>query len=116
MADFTFAVHRVTPEPPKYNVLQTKMEGWRVKRRLKSTVPQRRWSIEIRGQTNTERNSILSHWSGQYGPLTPFNWIVTPTFFGDATYYVTYEDFSYANPEGMGNIWNFSIIFLEEIT
>ena len=115
MADFTFGIHRLTPEKPNYNVLQTKMDGWRVKRRLKSTVPQRRWSMEIRGRTNSERDSILAHYNGQTGSLTPFDWIV-PTFFGGQTFYVTYEDFSYENPDGLGNIWNFQIIFLEELT
>lgn len=114
MADFTFDIHRMTPEKPRYNVIQTKMEGWRVKRRLKSTVPQRRWAVEIRGRTNTERDAIIAHYNGEYGELTPFNWIV-PTFFGGDTFYVTYEEFSYSNPPGLGNIWDFSIVFLEEI-
>ena len=116
MTDFSFAIHRLTPEPPKYNVLTTQMEGWRVKRRLKSTQPQRRWAIEIRGQTNSERDLILTHWNGQKGSLTPFNWIVTPIFFGDDTFYVTYEELSYVNPSGIGNVWHFNITFLEELT
>lgn len=115
MADFTFEIHRLTPEAPKYNVLQTKMEGWRVKRRLKSTEPQRRWTVEIRGRINSERDSILSHYNGQIGSLTPFDWIV-PTFFGGQTFYVTYESFTYENPDGMGNVWDFQIIFIEELT
>lgn len=114
--DFEFAIHRMTPEAPKYNVLQTKMEGWRVKRRLKSSVPQRRWSVEIRGQTNDERDSILTHYATQQGPLIPFNWIVTPTFFGGETYYVTYEQLDYENPDGLGNVWNFLITLIEELT
>ena len=112
---FTFPIHRLTPEAPKYNVLQTKMEGWRTKRRLKSTAPQRRWIIEIRGRTNDEKDLILAHYNSKKGPLTPFYWTINPVFFGDATYYVTYEDFSYENPDGMGNVWNFSITFLEEL-
>jgi hypothetical protein len=116
MADFSFEIHRLTPEAPKYNVLATKMEGWRVKRRLKSTAPQRRWTIEIRGRTNGERDSILSHYNGQFSSLIPFNWIVTPIFFGNYTFYVTYEEFEYDNPDGLGNVWNFNITFLEELT
>ena len=115
MVDFAFPVHRVSPEAPKYNVLQTKMEGWRVKRRLKSSLPQRRWTVEIRGRTNSERDLILTHYNGQQGPLTPFDWIITPTFFGNETIEVTYESFTYENPDGLGNVWNFNIIFLEEL-
>jgi hypothetical protein len=115
MADFNFNIHRMTPEAPKYNVVATKMEGWRVKRRLKSTQPQRRWVIEIRGRINSERDLILAHYNGQNAGLTPFNWVV-PSFFGGQTYYVTYEDFSYENPDGLGNVWNFLIVFLEELT
>lgn len=115
MADFTFDIHRMTPEAPKYNILSTRAEGWRVKRRLKSTLPQRRWAIEIRGRTNTERDALLAHYNGQYSSLTPFNWVV-PTFFGGDTFYVTYEEFDYENPDGLGNIWDFHIVFLEELT
>lgn len=115
MVDFNFALHRLTPEAPKFNVLQTKMEGWRVKRRLKSTLSQRRWTVEIRGQTNTERDAILAHYNGQQGSLTPFDWIINPIFFGDDTFTVTYESFSYENPNGLGNVWIFNIIFLEEL-
>jgi hypothetical protein len=117
MADFTFEIHSFIPEPPIYNVLTTKMEGWKVKRRLKSTAPQRRWHIEIRGRTTSEKNSIVSHFEGQYSNLTPFNWVVNPTSFDSGTYYVTYEDFQFENSkQGVYNVWDFSITFLEEIT
>ena len=82
---------------------------------MKSTLSQRQWTIEIRGRTNTERDAILSHYNSMKGSLTPFNWIV-PTFFGGNTFYVTYGDFSYSNPDGMGNIWNFQIMFVEELS
>lgn len=115
MADFTFEIHRMTPGIPKYHVVQTQFEGWKIKRRLKSSDPRRSWNVEIRGRTNTERDAIISHWNTQKGTLIPFNWVV-PTFFGGDTFYVVYVDMSYANPEGLGNIWNFDINFLEELT
>lgn len=114
MTDFDFPVHRMTPGPPKWNVLQTQMEGWTKKTRLKSTVPVREWTIEIRGRTNTERDLIIAHYNGQFGETTAFNWIV-PEFFGGETYYVRYKTFSYENPEGLGNIWNFEIGFEEDM-
>ena len=118
MADFTFAIHRCTPGVPEYNVLSTPMEGWKVKTRMKSTHPKRTWNIEIRGQTNAEKDSIISHYSGQGASNVPFNWVVTPIFFcgGTATtYYVRYKEVSYENPDGVGNVWNFSITFVEEL-
>jgi len=118
MADFTFEIHSFNPEPPVYNIIQTKMEGWRIKRRLKSSLPQSRWSIEIRGRTNAEKDAILAHYTGQTAGLTPFNWTVTPAWFdstGGSPYYVTYESFSYTHVAGMNNIWNFEITFLEEL-
>lgn len=118
MADFTFSVHRVTPGKPEYNVVSTPMEGWKVKSRLKSTHPRRTWTIEIRGQTNDEKDLILAHYDGQNGFNIPFNWIVTPDFFSGSTptiYYVRYKEFTYENPEGIGNIWHFNIVFVEEI-
>lgn len=114
MADFSFDVHRVTPEAPVYNVLKTPMEGTRIKRRLKSTDAQRRWSVEIRGRTTAEKNSILSHYNGQTGTLLPFNWNV-PAAWGGDTFYVTYDEFSYENPNGLYNVWEIFIVFLEEI-
>lgn len=116
MADFTFSVHRVTPHPRKYNVLLTTMEGWLKKARMKSTEGYRKWDVEIRGRTNTEKAAIVSHYEGQNGELTPFNWVVTPSFFeGGNTYYVRYESFTHENPDGLGNVWNFSITFVEEL-
>lgn len=115
MADFTFDFHRCTPrEAPKYNVLKTQMEGWKVKTRLKSTDPVRWWEIEIRGRTNTERDLIIAHWDGQFGQTTPFNW-VRPASWDGITYYVTYESMNYTNPPGFFNVWDFVIIFKEEI-
>lgn len=115
MADFLFPIHRMTPEPPHYNVLITQMEGMRIKRRLKSSAPYRRWTIEMRGRTNDERDAILAHWDEQVGPMIPFNWYV-PEFFGGEVYYVVYETMNYENPVGMGNIWDFTCVFREEIT
>jgi hypothetical protein len=118
MANFTFEIHRLTPGKPEYNVLSTPMEGWKVKSRLKSTHPRRTWDIEVRGQTNTEKDLILAHYDGQNGFNLPFNWTVNPTFFsGDVstTYYVRYKEFKYENPAGLGNVWNFTITFVEEI-
>jgi len=118
MADFTFTIHRCSPGTPTYNVLVTPMEGWRKKTRLKSTHPLQTWNVAIRGQTNTEKDLIVAHYKGQGGYLTPFNWVVTPSFFsGDTptTYYVRYKEFTYENPDGLGNIWNFDITFEEDL-
>jgi hypothetical protein len=44
--------------------------------------------------------------------------VVTPIFFcGDVVtiYYVRYKELTYENPEGLGNVWNFSINFVEEL-
>ena len=85
--------------------------------RLKSTAPQRRWQIEIRGRTTAEKDAIVSHFNGQKSNLTPFNWVVNPTTFDNATYYVTYEEFQFENSQQyLYNVWDFSIIFLEELT
>jgi hypothetical protein len=118
MADFSFPIHRMSPGAPEYNVLQTDMEGWKRKSRLKSTHPRRTWDIEIRGRTNSEKDLIIAHWDGQAAGNLPFNWIVTPTFFSGGvptTYYVRYKELKYENPEGMGNVWNFNISFVEEL-
>jgi len=118
MANFAFVVHRVTPGKPEYNVVSTQSEGWKVKSRLKSTEPKRTWDVEIRGRTWAEKESILSHYTGQQGFNVPFNWIVTPNWFtngSNTTYYVRYKDFSMANPPGMGNVWEIDISFIEEL-
>lgn len=118
MANFTFAIHRMTPGKPEYNVASTQMEGWKVKSRLKSTDPKRSWEVEIRGRTNAERDSIIAHYDGQNGFNVPFNWVVTPNWFTNGvptTYFVRYKEFSYANPPGIGNIWDFVISFIEEL-
>jgi hypothetical protein len=113
--DFTFEIHRCVPHAPQYNIIKTQMEGFREYRRLKSTDPIRRWDIEMRGKTNAERDSILSHYNFHNGGLDPFYWTPNPTFFGSDTEYVTYEDFQMDCPEGLGNIWHFYITFKEEL-
>lgn len=118
MANFTFAIHKMAPGKPEYNVLSTQGEGMKVKSRLKSTDPKRTWEVEIRGRTTAEKDSILAHYNGQNGFNIPFNWVVTPTFFvgGVATtYYVRYKEFTMANPPGLGNIWEIGITFVEEL-
>lgn len=118
MANFTFPIHRMSPGKPEYNVISTQMEGWKVKSRLKSTEPRRTWEVEIRGRTNSEKDSIVAHFDGQNGYNIPFNWIVVPNFFtgdNDTTYYVRYKEFSYSNPPGLGNIWEIIISFAEEL-
>lgn len=114
MGNFTFGVHRVTPTAPKFNVLQTEMEGMKIKSRLKSTDPVQSWTIEIRGRTNSEAALIKAHWITQQGQTIPFNWIV-PTFWGGETRYVQYVSMEYENPDGLGNIWNFVINVKEVI-
>ena len=115
MGNFTFPIHRMTPlSAPVYNVVKTQMEGWHIKRRLKSANPVRRWEVEIRGRTNSERDEIIAHWNSQKGDVIPFNWVV-PTFWGGNTFYVTYEEMNYDNPPGLGNVWDFVIIFKEEL-
>jgi hypothetical protein len=118
MANFTFAIHRLSPGKPEYNVVSTQMEGWKVNSRLKSTEPKRTWVVEIYGRTNAEKANIIAHYDGQQGFNLPFNWVVTPTFFsGDTptTYYVRYKEIEYVNPKGLGNIWDFTITFVEEL-
>jgi hypothetical protein len=115
MADFTFGLHSMIQlGPSEYNVLSTKGEGWTVKTRLKSTRPARRWQVEIRGRTIAERDLILAHWDTQYGTLDYFNWIV-PAFWGGETYVVYYETMDISNPENIGNIFEFSIVFKEAL-
>jgi len=118
MADFTFEIHRLTPGKPEYNVIFTGMEGWKVKSRLKSSDPKRTWTIEIYGRTNSEKDAIIAHYDGQEGANTPFNWTVNPIFFSggvSTTYYVRYKEIEYANPKGLGNVWDFTISFVEEL-
>ena len=117
MADFSFEIHRCAPGTPEYNLTSSQMEAWKIKSRLKSTHPRSTWEIEIRGRTNAEKDLILAHYNGQGGYNIPFNWIVTPIFFsGDTptTRYVRYKEFKYSNPPGVGNIWDFVIVFVEE--
>lgn len=111
--DFTFDIHRLTAlGAPVYNVLSTQMEGTTKKTRLKSTRSQRKWEIEIRMRSNSERDEILTHWDTQKGTLTPFNWVL-PSFYGGETIYVRYVSMEYSSPEGAGILHNF-VIQLEE--
>ncbi len=113
---FNFEVHSINPHTPEWNVLQTDMEGWKRKTRLKSTDPIRRWTVEIRGRTNSEKDSILAHFNDNNGALTNFLWNVLPTIWNTGygtSYQVQYESFEYANPDNIANVWDFTITFRE---
>jgi len=113
---FNFEVHSIKPKTPDWNVLQTQFEGWNRKTRLKSTDPIRGWSIEIRGRTNTEKDTILAHFNDQNGTYMNFTWNVLPTIWNTGygtSYQVTYETLEYVNPGNVANIWDFVIAFKE---
>jgi hypothetical protein len=113
---FSFDVHSINPHTPEYNVLQTQMEGWKRKTRLKSTDPVRRWTVEVRGRTNSEKDLIVAHWDDNNGPLTNFTWNVLPAIWNTGygtSYQVQYESMEYDNPDGKANIWDFTITFRE---
>jgi hypothetical protein len=114
--DFDFYVHSIKPEIPQYNVLHSDYEGWKRKSRLKSSLPIRKWQIEIRGQTNSEKDLIVAHWDSCSGTVEDFTWNVLPSIWNTGygtSYQVQYESMDYSNPEQMANIWNFVIVFRE---
>ena len=113
---FNFDVHSIKPFTPQYNVLQTDMEGWKRKTRLKSTDPIRRWTVEVRGRINSEKDIIVTHWNENNGPLTNFTWQVRPTIWNTgygSAYQVQYETMEYDNPDSIANVWDFVITFRE---
>jgi len=115
---FSFDVHSIEPHTPEWNVLQTDFEGWKRKTRLKSTEPIRKWTIEVRGRDNTEKNLIVAHWNDNQGQLTNFTWYVLPVIWNagyGTAYSVQYESMKYVNPENKANIWDFVITFREWI-
>lgn len=116
MAAFNFEVHSIDPQTPEYNVLQTDFEGWKRKTRLKSSLPIRKWTIEVRGRSNSEKDLIVAHWSGESGPLNNFTWVILPTIWNvgyGSSYQVQYESMTYENPDEIANIWDFVIVFRE---
>jgi hypothetical protein len=94
MADFDFDPHHCVQTKKEYNVLKTDMEGMKIKTRLKSTLPLRQWELVFHLQSNTERNALLSHYDGQYGSLTPFNWTSIPEHISaESSIYVRYVSY-----------------------
>ena len=115
---FEFEVHSIDPQTPEWNVLQTDFEGWKRKTRLKSSDSIRRWIIEIRGRTNSEKDAILAHYNDQNGPFYNFTWNVLPAIWNagyGTSFQVQYESVEYANPGNVANIWDFTITFREWI-
>lgn len=114
MADFNFSIHHCTQTKKQYNVLRTDMEGFKVKKRLKSTLPVRMWECELRLLSNTERNAILAHYDGQYGETIPFDWTSIPEHISSessiSVFYYSYEEEVIAN-----NVYNIIIEFEESL-
>lgn len=113
--DFDFPVHRLTEHTPEYNVVITEMEGMKEKRRLKSTAPVRKWTLEIRGRSVDEKNEILTHFNSVYGQLNTFTWIV-PHPYDDSigsSFIVRYDSIKWGNPEGIYSVHDFEITLKE---
>lgn len=116
MADFTFSCHRCVPGTPGFNNLTTQMEGMRKKFRIKSSTPERSWSIEFHMQSLVERDLILAHFNSQYGINgTPFYWTSLPSwiFAIETSLYVVYK--SYKEEVVAADIFNITIEFDEVI-
>jgi hypothetical protein len=114
MANFAFVPHHCTPKRKDYNVVRTDMEGMRIKTRLKSTNPIREWELEFRVQNNTERAALLSHYDGEYGILTPFNWTSVPDYISaETSIYVRYK--VYSEELVVNNVWEITIEFEESL-
>jgi hypothetical protein len=115
---FEFEVHAIDPHTPQWNVLTTDMEAWTRKTRLKSTDPIRKWTIEVRGRTNAEKDLILAHWNDNQGTLTNFTWNILPEVWNagyGTSYFVNYMSMEFSNPDNNANIWDFIIVFREWI-
>ena len=78
MADFAFVPSRSFEVERGYNVLRTEMEGFKIKTRLKSNKKKRVFELFFMGLTVAEKDSIVSHYDGQYSGLTPFYWTTVP--------------------------------------
>jgi hypothetical protein len=116
MADFIWKPHRVEVEKD-WNVNTTEMVGMRKKTRLVSSLPIRRWSLFFRIQIQSEYESLLAHYDGQYGGTVPFYWMGSyiPDHINSAneTYFnVRYTSFR-ADPVAWG-VWEI-FITLEEV-
>lgn len=114
MADFNFSPHESKSGTPKFNTIITKMEGMKKKSRVKSDDPERTWIIKFNGYSDSEHQSILDHYNGQYGDGLPFNWTSVPDNINNGNdLYVRY--LSMEETKIFNNCWEIEITFQEEI-
>jgi len=116
MADFNISgISKAEPiGQPNYNTVKTKMEGMKIKARIKSPDPDQQYSIIYRGITDAEKETIMSHYNGQFGDAIPFYWRNVPSHINSGTdMYVRYN--SIETVRVFNNLWECTIVFDQEI-
>lgn len=98
MADLTLPRESVQ-EVLDYNVLVTEFENQSEQRRLKSLAPLRGFTIKTPDLTKSQAASYRSHFAGQYGALTSFNF-TSPI--DSVTYNVRYVQGSFKTTHELG--------------
>jgi len=109
MSDFTIAPDFTVEEEIAYNTLTTQFENGVEQRRAKWSTPMRKWRLEFRYKTATEKDSLVSYFTGKLGSLTSFTW-TNPI---DSTEYtVRFQEDSLSVKMVAYNVFNVSASFI----
>lgn len=111
MANFTWTPDAVEPAMPQFPVVVTQSDSFKKNYQLIDTTAVEQFKLLFKNASTTDRNSILSHFNGEYGGYTSFSWTTVPSYIkSGASQTVRYISYS-ESPVSESGLWAIEIVF-----
>jgi hypothetical protein len=113
----------VNPLKPKYPILRTESDEFKIQRQLLSSTPAELFELDFGeilssgSPTGNNYDDINAHFEAQVDDTNKFYWNSVPSYISVSPFYVRYEDYS-AIPVRVNSsfgIWNVKMTFRKEI-
>ena len=82
---FTIKPNNVLELVPEYNNVTSQTESMIKEYFQVSATAVKKYNLEFKAKTTTERNSILNHYNDQSGGYYPFSWQTVPSYIGSGS-------------------------------
>jgi len=81
-SDFTLVPNEVVTEEPKFHNISTKSESMKKEYFNLSATSINRYTLQFNALSNTNRDTLLTHYNDQYGGYHSFAWKSVPSYIG----------------------------------
>ena len=104
----------ITLEPEYHNVI-TQSESMKKDYQNISTTPTRKYKLNFKALTNTDRDVLLTHYDDQYGGYHSFSWQSVPSYIGGGANITGRWVKGSLSMTVISNKWKCSIVFEKNI-